>query len=103
MGGIVGSGIFMNPSVVARYVPSTGGILVAWVAGGAIALLDGGLFAELASRRPRDGGLYAYMCDAFHPSIGFLYGWTLLLVSQSGGMAVYAMFRAVNRRRTATS
>jgi APA family basic amino acid/polyamine antiporter len=91
MGGIVGSGIFMNPSVVARYVPSAGGILLAWVAGGAIALLGGGLFAELASRRPRDGGLYAYMCDAFHPSVGFLYGWTLLLVSQSGGMAAAAV------------
>lgn len=81
----------MNPSVVARYVPSAGGILLAWVAGGAIALLGGGLFAELASRRPRDGGLYAYMCDAFHPSVGFLYGWTLLLVSQSGGMAAAAV------------
>jgi basic amino acid/polyamine antiporter, APA family len=91
MGGIVGSGIFMNPSVVARYVPSAGGIFFAWVAGGAIALLGGGLFAELASRRPRDGGLYAYMCDAFHPAIGFVYGWTLLLVSQSGGMAAAAV------------
>ncbi len=93
----------MNPPVVARYVPSAGGILLAWVAGGAIALLGGRLFAELASRRPRDGGSYAFMCDAFHPSVGFPYGWTLLLVSQSGGMAVYAMFRAVNRRRSATS
>jgi APA family basic amino acid/polyamine antiporter len=91
MGGIVGSGIFMNPSVVARYVPSSGGILFAWIAGGAIALLGGGLFAELASRRPRDGGLYAYMCDAFHPAVGFVYGWTLLLVSQSGGMAAAAV------------
>jgi APA family basic amino acid/polyamine antiporter len=91
MGGIVGSGIFMNPSVVARYVPSAGGILLAWVAGGAIALLGGGLFAELASRRPHDGGLYAYMCDAFHPAVGFVYGWTLLLVSQSGGMAAAAV------------
>jgi APA family basic amino acid/polyamine antiporter len=91
MGGIVGSGIFMNPSVVARFVPSARGILLAWIAGGAIALLGGGLFAELASRRPHDGGLYAYMCDAFHPAVGFVYGWTLLLVSQSGGMAAAAV------------
>jgi APA family basic amino acid/polyamine antiporter len=95
MGGIVGSGIFMNPSVVARYVPSAGGILLAWVAGGAIALLGGGPFAELASRRPRDGGLYAHMCDAFHPSIG--------LGIMLAGLPVYAIFRAVNRRRAAAS
>jgi APA family basic amino acid/polyamine antiporter len=91
MGGIVGSGIFMNPSVVAGFVHSGSGILLAWLAGGAIALLGGGLFAELAARRPHDGGLYAYMCDAFHPAVGFVYGWTLLLVSRSGGMAAAAV------------
>lgn len=91
MGGIVGSGIFMNPSVVARYVPNAALIMVVWAAGGAIALLGGGIFAELAARRPHDGGLYAYMRDAFHPALAFTYGWTLLLVSQSGGMAAAAV------------
>ena len=62
-----------------------------WVVGGAIALLGGGVFAELAARRPHDGGLYAYMRDAFHPALAFVYGWTLLLVSQSGGMAAAAV------------
>lgn len=87
MGGIVGSGIFMNPSVVARFVGSGTLVMAVWTAGGVIALLGAGLFAELAARRPQDGGLYAYMRDAFHPALAFVYGWTLLLVSQSGGMA----------------
>ena len=91
MGGIIGSGIFMNPSVVARHVHSVWAIMLAWIIGGAVALLGGGLFAELAARRPHDGGLYAYIRDAFHPSLAFLYGWTLLIVSQSGGMAASAV------------
>lgn len=91
MGGIIGSGIFMNPSVVARYVPTATLVMLVWAAGGLIVLLGGGIFAELAARRPRDGGLYAYMSEAFHPSVAFMYGWTLLLVSQSGGMAAAAV------------
>jgi basic amino acid/polyamine antiporter, APA family len=91
MGGIVGSGIFMNPSVVARHVGSGVLVMTAWVAGGCIVLLGAGIFAELAARRPSDGGLYAYMRDAFHPALAFMYGWTLLLVSQSGGMAAAAV------------
>ncbi len=91
MGGIVGSGIFMNPSVVARFVQSGFMVMLVWTAGGVIALLGAGIFAELAARRPQDGGLYAYMRDAFHPALAFMYGWTLLLVSQSGGMAAAAV------------
>jgi APA family basic amino acid/polyamine antiporter len=91
MGGIIGSGIFMNPSVVARYVPSAPLVMMVWIGGGAIALLGAGIFAELAARRPHDGGLYAYMRDAFHPALAFTFGWTLLLVSQSGGMAAAAV------------
>jgi APA family basic amino acid/polyamine antiporter len=91
MGGIIGSGIFMNPSVVARFVPTGLLVMIVWIAGGAIALLGAGIFAELAARRPHDGGLYAYMRDAFHPALAFTYGWTLLLVSQSGGMAAAAV------------
>jgi APA family basic amino acid/polyamine antiporter len=91
MGGIVGSGIFMNPSVVARYAPAPAAIMLIWTAGGAVALLGAGIFAELAARRPQDGGLYAYLRDAFHPALAFVFGWTLLLVSQSGGMAAAAV------------
>ncbi|MGB6601485.1 MAG: amino acid permease [Candidatus Cybelea sp.] len=91
MGGIIGSGIFMNPSVVARHVGSGLLVMLVWIAGGAIALLGAGIFAELAARRPHDGGLYAYLRDAFHPALAFIFGWCLLLVSQSGGMAAAAV------------
>ncbi len=91
MGGIVGSGIFMTPSVVAQRVHSAWLVMAAWIAGGVIVLLGAFLFAELAARRPQDGGFYAYLRDAFHPSLAFAYGWTLLLVSQSGGAAAAAV------------
>jgi APA family basic amino acid/polyamine antiporter len=87
MGGIIGAGIFVNPSVVARQVHTFGLVLGAWVIGGAIALVGAFVYAELAVLRPRVGGQYAYLRDAYHPMVAFLYGWTLLLVTQTGGMA----------------
>jgi APA family basic amino acid/polyamine antiporter len=91
MGGIIGSGIFINPYVVARHVHTPLLILGAWAAGGAIALLGAFVYAELAALRPEVGGQYAYLRDAWHPSVAFLYGWALLLVVQSGGMAAVAV------------
>jgi len=87
MGGIVGAGIFINPYVVARQVHTPVLILAVWVAGGVVAMLGGFVDAELAARMPNVGGQYAYLRDAFHPVAGFLYGWVLLLVIQTGGMA----------------
>src|SRR5579863_10170230 len=80
MGGIVGSGIFINPYVVAGLVHTPALILGAWVAGGVIALLGAFIYAELAARMPQVGGQYAYLREAFHPLLGFLYGWVSLLV-----------------------
>lgn len=91
MGGIVGSGIFMNPYVVARQVHTPFLILGAWVAGGLIALAGALIYAELAALRPEVGGQYAYLRDAFHPAAAFVYGWGLLLVTQSGGMAAVSV------------
>ena len=91
MGGIIGSGIFVNPAEVARRVGSPGQSTLAWTIGGVIALVGGFVYAELAARRPEVGGQYAYLRDAFHPIIAFLYGWTLLLVVQTGGMAASAL------------
>lgn len=91
MGGIIGSGIFINPAVVARHVSSAPLILGVWAAGGAIALIGAFIYAELAALRPEVGGQYAYLRDAWHPSVAFLYGWALLLVVQSGGMAAVAV------------
>lgn len=91
MGGIIGSGIFVNPHVVARQVHTPALIVGAWLAGGAIALLGAFVYAELADRRPEVGGQYAYLRDAYHPAVAFVYGWALLLVIQTGGMAAVAV------------
>ena len=87
MGGIVGAGIFINPYVVAQQVHTPFLILGVWVAGGVVAMLGAFIYAELAARMPRVGGQYAYLREAFHPMVGFLYGWVLLLVIGAGGMA----------------
>lgn len=91
MGGIIGAGIFINPHLVAERVHTPALILGAWIAGGLIALLGGFIYAELAARLPVVGGQYAYLRDAFHPALAFIYGWVLLLVIQTGGMAAVAV------------
>src|SRR4051812_47066636 len=91
MGGIIGAGIFVNPAVVARNVHTPFLVIGAWLIGGAIALVGAFVYAELAALRPRVGGQYAYLRDAYHPIVAFLYGWTLLLVVQTGGMAASAI------------
>ena len=91
MGGIIGSGIFINPYIVARQLHTPWLILAAWALGGWIALSGGFIWAELAARRPLLGGQYAYLREAFHPAVAFMYGWTLLAVIQTGGMAAVAV------------
>ena len=88
MGGIIGAGIFINPYLVAQRLQTSRLILAAWIVGGLIALAGGFIYAELAERRPVVGGQYAYLRDALHPAIAFIYGWVLLLVIQTGGLAV---------------
>ncbi len=91
MGGIIGSGIFMNPYVVARAVHTPVLILGSWAFGGLIAIMGAFIYAELAARRPAVGGQYAYIREAYHPAVAFVYGWGLLLVTQTGGMAAVAV------------
>ena len=91
MGGIIGAGIFINPYLVAERVHTSFLILAAWIAGGVVALLGGFIYAELAARLPVVGGQYAYLREALHPGVAFLYGWVLLLVVQTGGMAAVAI------------
>ncbi len=91
MGGIIGAGIFINPYLVAERLQSAPLILGAWIAGGLIALAGGFIYAELAARMPVVGGQYAYLREAFHPAVAFTYGWVLLLVIQTGGMAAVAV------------
>src|SRR5215831_14433168 len=88
MGGTIGGGIFVNPYVVAERVHTPALVLGAWIAGGLIALTGALIYAEIANRLPQVGGQYAYLREAYHPLVAFLYGWVLLLVIQTGGMAV---------------
>src|SRR3981081_1906783 len=91
MGGIIGSGIFMNPSVGAQQGHTPALILGAWLVGGVIALAGAFIWAERAAPMPAVGGQYAYLRDAYHPIFGFLYGWVLLLVIETGGMAAVSI------------
>ena len=91
MGGIIGSGIFINPYVVAQQVHSSALILAAWGLGGVVALGGAFLWGELAATLPEVGGQYVYLREAYHPAIAFLYGWALLLVTQTGGMAAVSI------------
>src|SRR5437016_6920652 len=91
MGGIIGSGVFLGPQIVAARVGSAGLTLVAWVVGGVIALAGAFCFGELGARRPRAGGGYVYLREAFGPLPAFLYGWALLLVIATGATAAVAV------------
>jgi APA family basic amino acid/polyamine antiporter len=91
VGGIIGAGIFINPYLVAQRLSSGSLVLAAWIAGGAIALAGAYAFAELAARFPRAGGQYVYLREAFHPLVGFLFGWASLLLIQGGGLAAVAI------------
>ena len=91
IGGIIGSGIFINPYIVAGRLDSTMLVLAAWAAGGAIALAGAFAYAELGAIFPKAGGQYVYLRDAFHPLAGFLYGWALLALIESGAIAAVAI------------
>lgn len=91
IGGIIGSGIFLNPAIVAQRVGTWALTIFSWVLGGLIALLGAFCYAELGNRMPRVGGGYAYLRDAFGPLPAFLYGWALLLVISTGAIAAVAV------------
>ncbi|AHG89884.1 putative permease [Gemmatirosa kalamazoonensis] len=91
VGGIIGSGIFLNPAIVARRTGSAALTLGTWALGAVIALLGAFIFAELGRRRPHVGGGYAYLRDAFGPLPAFLYAWALLLAIATGAIAAVAV------------
>jgi APA family basic amino acid/polyamine antiporter len=91
---IVGGGIFINPYLVAATVRTPFLVVAVWAAGGLLALAGAFVFAELATVLPRVGGQYAYFRDAFNPLVAFLYGWTLLLVVESGAVAAISVMLA---------
>jgi APA family basic amino acid/polyamine antiporter len=91
VGGIIGSGIFINPAIVAQRVGTAGYTLGVWVLGGAVALIGAFCFGELGRRRPRAGGSYVYLREALGPLPAFLYAWALLLVMATGAIAAVAV------------
>ena len=91
VGGIVGGGIFRTPAAVAERVGSPRLALGAWVVGGVVALIGAFCFGELGYRRPRAGGGYVYLREAWGPLPAFLYGWALLLVIATGAIAAVAV------------
>jgi APA family basic amino acid/polyamine antiporter len=91
VGGIIGGGIFRTPATVAERLRSPGLVLLAWVIGGAVALIGAFCFGELGRRRPRAGGGYVYLRETWGALPAFLYGWTLVLVIATGAIAAVAV------------
>src|SRR5947209_14550359 len=91
IGGIIGTGVFFNTSNVAQRVHTPGLTLTVWLIGGAIALIGALSFAELGAMMPTVGGEYAFLRDGWHPVVGFLYGWAMLLIINSGALAAVSM------------
>ena len=87
VGSMIGSGIFIVSADIARLVGSPAWLLAAWVVTGALTMAAALSYGELAAMMPRAGGQYVYLREAFSPLWGFLYGWTLFLVIQTGTIA----------------
>jgi APA family basic amino acid/polyamine antiporter len=91
IGGIIGSGIFINPYLVARALDTPALVLAAWALGGGVAIAGAFAYAELGRLLPRAGGQYVYLREAWHPVVGFLYGWALLFMIETGAIAAVAI------------
>jgi basic amino acid/polyamine antiporter, APA family len=91
MGAMIGSGIFIVPADMARNIGSAGWFLVAWVFTAVVTVAAALSYGELAAMMPKAGGMYVYLREAFSPILGFLYGWTLFTVIQTGTIAAVAV------------
>jgi APA family basic amino acid/polyamine antiporter len=90
-GAMIGSGIFIVSADIARNVGSPGWLMVVWLITGIITIIGAISYGELASMMPHVGGQYVYLREAYHPLIGFLFGWTTFLVIQCGSIAAVAV------------
>ena len=88
---VIGSGIFIVPAFVTQAVPNAWAMLGVWLAGGVLAFAGAMAYAELAALRPRAGGEYVYLHEAFGPVAGFLTGWTSFVAGFSGAIAASAV------------
>jgi APA family basic amino acid/polyamine antiporter len=91
---VIGGGIFFVPIIVAQMVPRASLTIAVWVAGGALAFAGAMAYAELAAVRPRAGGEYVYLLEAFGPLAAFLTGWTSFVAGFSGAIAASAVAHA---------
>ncbi len=91
MGVMIGSGIFIVPADMARSIGSAGWLLVAWLLTAVLTVAAALSYGELAAMMPKAGGMYVYLREAFSPILGFLYGWTLFAVIQTGTIAAVAV------------
>src|SRR6188474_1248111 len=90
-GSMIGSGIFIVSAAMARQLGSPGWLLVAWVVTGVLTIAAALSYGELAGMMPRAGGQYVYLREAYSPLWGFLYGWTLFLIIQTGTIAAVSV------------
>src|SRR5512140_2279863 len=91
VGSMIGSGIFIVSADIARTVGSPGYLLLVWLITGAVTVTAALSYGELAGMMPHAGGQYVYLREAYNPLVGFLYGWTLFLVIQTGTIAAVAV------------
>src|SRR3979411_1330541 len=91
VGSMIGSGIFIVSADMARNIGSPGWLLGAWLLTGVLTVVGALSYGEVAAMWPRAGGKYVYLREAFSPLWGFLYGWTLFLVIQTGTIAAVAV------------
>src|SRR5579863_1634093 len=90
-GSMIGAGIFIVSADMARQVGSVGWLLASWVVTGLLTMAAALSYGELAAMMPRAGGQYVYLREAWSPLCGFLYGWTLFLIIQTGTVAAVAI------------
>src|SRR5438105_4993312 len=90
-GSMIGSGIFIVSGGISKQVGSPGWLLVVWIVTGLLTVMAALSYGELAAMMPKAGGQYVYLREAFSPLWGFLYGWTLFLVIQTGTVAAVAV------------
>ena len=91
IGGVIGSGVFLVATDIARAVPSPLMSMLVWAMAGVISLAGALIFAELGAMFPKAGGQYVFLREAFHPVVAFLFGWTLVFVIQTGSIAAVAV------------
>ncbi len=91
IGSVLGSGIFLTTGIMFQELPSVTLVLVAWTAGGLLAMAGGLTYAEMGSMFPRSGGLYVFLSEAYGPVLGFLFGWACVLVILTGSVAAVAV------------